>query len=331
MTRALTETDIALDAIRRYTHADNPSAYFAFNEGNSFFRLPDEPGLIVYRPVGRYLVQFGGPFAPVESCGRLMAGFVAFAAERGAEIVAVQVQGADAPAFLEQGFTVNQMGASYANELARFTLEGTRFMRLRNKISRALRTGLQIREVPYQDWQEQITELDTAWLTTKGEGAKPLEFLIGELGGEYQRLRRLFIAEREGRLIGYISYAPVHGTRPGWMHDLSRRVPDAPPGVMEAVNKAAVDVFRSEGVEWLHFGFTPFTSLNAPTFAGYSLAFHWFMTYLWEHGAHIYPAQTQYDYKEKWAPTLVLPEYIAFQGRASLPALVHVFRACNAV
>ncbi|MEU6578521.1 hypothetical protein [Streptomyces sp. NPDC046805] len=52
---------------------------------------------------------------------------------------------------------------------------------------------------------------------------------------------------------------------------------------------------------------------------------------MWEQGAHIYPARTQLDYKQKWAPDTVLPEYIAFQHGASLPALVHFFRACNAV
>ncbi|MDA5283048.1 DUF2156 domain-containing protein [Streptomyces sp. Isolate_45] len=337
MTGTILETDVALDAIRQYADAGNPSAYFAFSDGNSYFRLPDEPGIIVYRPVGRYLVQFGGPFAPFAPAGpdgpraRLLAGFTAFAAEQGREIVSVQLQGADADVYVDQGFTVNQMGASYVVDLETFTLAGTKFMQLRNKISRALRSGLEIREAPYEDWADQIAALDTAWLATKGEGVKPLEFLVGQTGGRYQPLRRLFAAVHDGRLIGYVSYAPVYGPRPGWMHDLSRRQPDSPPGVMEALNKAALDVFTAEGTRWLHFGFTPFTSLTAPQFPGHSPGFHWFMRHLWEHGAHIYPARTQLEYKQKWAPSVVLPEYIAFQHRASLPALVHVFRACNAV
>ncbi|THA22688.1 DUF2156 domain-containing protein [Streptomyces sp. A1277] len=337
MTGAILETDMALDAVRRYAEADNPSAYFAFNDGNSYFRLPDVPGLIVYRPVGGYLVQFGGPFAPFAPSGpagareRLLRGFVAYAESQGRRIVSVQVQSGDAQLFVDHGFTVNQMGASYAVDLADFTLAGTRFMQLRNKIKRALRAGLVVEEVPYAEWAERVEKLDTAWLTTKGEGVKPLEFLVGQTGGRHQALRRLFVARRDEELVGYVSYAPVYGSRAGWMHDLSRRVPDAPPGVMEAVNKAAIDVFREEKERWLHFGFTPFTSLTAPQFPGHSRAFHWFMEYLWEHGAHIYPARTQLDYKLKWAPQVVLPEYVAFQGPASLPALVHVFRACNAV
>ena len=325
------DTDIALEAIQRYAESDNPSAYFAFNEGNSYFRLPGEPGVIVYRPVGRSLVQFGGPFAPRRARGRMLAGFAAFARERGDTVVAVQLQGADADIYVGQGFTVNQMGASYAVDLADFTLAGTKFMQLRNKISRALRTGLEIAEAPYDEWATAVAAVDAAWLGTKGEGSKPLEFLVGQTGGPHQSLRRLFVAHRDGELIGYISYAPVYGSRPGWMHDLSRRLPQSPPGVMEAVNKAAIDAFRQEGVGWLHFGFTPFTSLDAPQFPGYSPGFQWFMEYLSEHGAHIYPARTQLEYKRKWAPSVVLPEYIAFQHGASLAALVSVFQACNAV
>ncbi|TCO62873.1 uncharacterized protein DUF2156 [Actinocrispum wychmicini] len=332
MTSAMTAENAAIEAIRCYTHADNPSGYFAFNMGNSFFQLPDEAGVIIYRTVGRYLVQFGGPFAPPAACARLLAGFVDFAADQRRRIVAVQLQSGDVSPYLRLGFSVNQMGASYAVELASFTLQGTRFMRLRNKISRALRSGLEIHEAAYADWVSAIAEVDKLWLNSKGETVKPLEFLVGQLGGPYQSLRRLFVAERDGELIGYISYAPVFGSRHGWMHDLSRRIPEAPPGVMEAVNKAAIDTFMAEGVPWLHFGFTPFTSLHAPAFPGSSPGFHWLMKYLWERGADIYPAQTQYDYKEKWAPNAVLPEYVAFQGgQASLPALVHVFRACNAV
>jgi lysylphosphatidylglycerol synthetase-like protein (DUF2156 family) len=331
MTQTLTLSDIALDAIQRYPDADNPSSFLAVNGGNSYLTLPDVPGVIVYRPAGRYLVQFGGPFAPREARPRLLRAFLNLAAEQDREVVGIQLQGADAPEYLDEGFTVNQIGASYALRLDTFSLAGTAFMQLRNKIARAIRSGLVISEVQLDPWLAAVQELNTGWLGTKGD-AKPLEFLVGQTGGPYQHLRRLFVAVNAGRLIGYISYSPVYGSRPGWMHDLSRRQPDSPPGVMEAINKAAIDAFRSEGAEWLHFGFTPYTSLSlAPRFPGHSHAFHWLMEELWTNGAHIYPAQTQYAYKQKWKQDVILPEYIAFQHGASIPALIHVYRAVNAI
>ncbi|MEU5880009.1 DUF2156 domain-containing protein [Spirillospora sp. NPDC047279] len=331
MTETLALPDLALDAIRRYPDADNPSSFLAVNEGNAHLRLPDTPGVIVYRPAGRYLVQFGGPFAPAEARPRLLRAFLDLAAEQRREIVAIQLQGADAAGYLDEGFTVNQIGGSYALRLDDFSLRGTAFMQLRNKIARAVRSGMTISEAPLDAWHDRMRTLDTAWLGSKG-GARPLEFLVGEYGGPYQHLRRLFVGVHGDQLTGYISYSPVYGSRPGWMHDLSRRRPDSPPGVMEAINKAAIETFQAEGAEWLHFGYTPFSGLSAEhELPGHSRAFQWFMKELWTNGGHIYPAQTQYAYKEKWKQDVVLPEYIAFQGEASIPALVHVFRACNAV
>jgi len=331
MTATLTSSDIALDAIQRYPDADNPSSFLAVNEGNSYLHLPDVPGVIVYRPTGRYLVQFAGPFAPKEARPRLLRAFLDLAAGQDREIVAIQLQAADAAEYLDEGFTVNQIGASYALRLDTFSLRGTACMQLRNKIARAVRSGLEISEVPLPAWHAAMKELDTGWLGAKG-GARPLDFLVGQYGGQYQHLRRLFVGVHGARLIGYISYSPVYGSRPGWMHDLSRRQPDAPPGVMEAINKAAIERFQAEGVPWLHFGYTPFSGLSpAVEFPGYNRGFQWFMEELWANGGHIYPAQTQYAYKQKWRQDVTLPEYIAFQHGASIPALVHVFRACNAV
>lgn len=326
------ESDIVLAALQDYTESDNPSAFLALNSGNRYFHAEGIPGVIVYREAGRYLVQFAGPFAAPGDRGKLLNAFVAFAAERDREVVAVQIQAADAPDYVAGGFTVNQMGASFAVDLTRFSLRGTAFMQLRNKISRAHRTGLVAREAPLADWYERMQALDAAWLGSKGAGAKPLEFLVGQYGDRHQSLRRLFVAAIGDRLMGYITYSPVYGAHQGWLHDLTRRQPEAPPGTMEAINRAAIDTFIAEGVHWLHFGFTPFTELERlPRFGDHSRAFHQFMRYLWQHGEAVYPAQTQLAYKQKWAPSHITGEYIGFQHGASIPALVAIFRACNAV
>jgi hypothetical protein len=184
------ETDLAVGDVQRYADAGNPSAYLAFSKGNRYFRTPGAPGVIIYRAAGRYLVQFAGPFAPLDAQAVLQRAFAEHAAEQGLEHVAVQVQHADTPAFLELGYSVNQMGSSYAVSLAEFTLAGTRFMQLRNKISRALRAGIEIHEAEYAPWADRIRSLDEAWLRSKGEGVGALEFLVGQTGGRETLLRR---------------------------------------------------------------------------------------------------------------------------------------------
>lgn len=319
-------------AISAYTGSANPSAFLALNEGNRYFTSPRATGMIVYRRSGRCLVQFGGPFAPEDDYARLLREFVAYARQRRLRLVGIQLQRADAVRYAQRGFTVNQIGASYAVDLADFSLRGSRFVRLRNKISRSLRSGLTVREVDAGEWAGAMRELDERWLAGKGKHSRPLEFLVGQHGGAAQRHRRLFAGLIDGELAGYISYSPVYGERAGWLHDLSRRRPDGPPGVAEAINNQAIEVFRGEGTRWLHFGFTPFTGLDRRCeVPGHSRAFRWLVGALWEHGEAVYPARSQLAYKEKWAPDTVTPEYIAFRGGASLRSFLHVFRAANAL
>ncbi|MDO0925265.1 DUF2156 domain-containing protein [Streptomyces sp. TG1A-8] len=334
MTATTTETltdNPVLDAIRTHTAAENPSSFLTLNSGNSTFTVPGADGVVVYRRTGRYAVQFGGPFAAEQDYGTLLDAFRQYVRDEGLTLVGVQLQRADAERYAGLGFTVNQVGASWAVSLPEFTLRGTKFMQLRNKISRAHRNGLQIREAHADEVQDAIAVIDKAWLGSKG-GAQQLEFLVGQIGGEAQAHRRLFVGTIDGAPVAYISYSPVYGSRAGWMHDLSRRIPEGSPGLMEAINAHAIEVFRAEGVQWLHFGFTPFTGLDAGyELDGHSPAFQWLMHALWAEGAALYPAQTQLSYKQKWAPDVVIPEYVAFDGpQASLPGFAHVFRACNA-
>lgn len=331
MTTTLPAQELILQAITNHTDGDNPSAFLAVNDGNSCFTSPGLDGVIVYRTAGRYLVQFGAPFAPAGTAPALLCDFLRFAADQDRTVVAIQLQRDETGPYVAQGFTVNQVGASYACDLAEFSLRGTAFMQLRNKISRAARAGLTVVESTVEQWCDAMRELDRTWLRSKGEEAHQLEFLVGQYGGAMQSHRRLFVGLIEGQLAGYISYSPVYGSRPGWMHDLSRRIPDKTPGVMEAINHAAIEQFRAEQVPWLHFGFTPFTSLDTECEVdGYSPGFAQFMRLLWAHGEAVYPAQTQLAYKQKWAPNLVLPEYVACHGPASVAGFAHVFRACAA-
>lgn len=326
---ALSAADVYA-AIEAY--GENPSSYLALNGGNQYFTAPGVPGLAVYRESGRYLIQFGGPFTVPEAYQELLDAFLAFAAERHRKVLAVQLQREDVEAYSARGFKINQMGASYAVDLAKFTLRGGKFMQLRNKISRAKRAGLVVQEVAPDAEEAALQAIDARWLRSKGRLAKPLRFLVGEHGAAVAGRRRLFVGRMDGEVVAYITYVPVPGTRSGWMHDLSRRLPEVPPGVMEAINSTAIERFQQEGAGWLHFGFTPFTSLDpeldppsASPFAAKIVRF------LAAHGKHVYPAATQLAYKEKWAPHLITPEYLAFQRRPSLAGIWQLMRVTNSV
>lgn len=319
----------ALTAVQKY--AENPSAFLALNAGNKVF-IGDAGELVAYREAGRFLIQFGGVFGPRNRQAAVLREFRQHARDRRRRIVGIQLQRADAELYAAEGFTLNQVGSSYSVRLAEFTLRGSRFMKLRNKISRARRGGLEVREVAFTEHRGSVERIDSAWLRGKGRHVKEIEFLVGEIGGPVQRLRRLFLGSLDGVPAAYISYSPAYGSRSGWLHDLSRRLPDSPPGVMEAINATALDAFSREGSEWLHFGFTPFTGLDASHEVSPSSALTGrFLRLLAEKGESVYPAASQLAYKEKWGPQLVLPEYLAFEGGASLRAVWHILRVTKSV
>lgn len=313
-------------------HTDNPSAFLALNRDKTCFTTPGVDGFVAYRRVGWYWVQFGGPFAPEPDRARLLADFLAAARAARRRVVAVQVPREDADLYAGHRFSVNQLGASYALELDGWSLGGKRFVRLRNKISRAKRAGLTIEEIDPVAHAETLAAIDAQWLRGKGRRAHELAFTIGEIGGPLQPWRRLFLGTVDGTPIGYISYAPVFGARSGWLHDLSRRRPDAPPGVMEAVNLHAIERFRESGCAWLHFGFTPFTGLSDDHLhPSASRPATRMLRAAERRGGLFYPAATQLEYKLKWQPTATIPEYVAFRGRVAPGGILAFLRATKAI
>lgn len=320
-------------------HADNHSAFLTLNQGTEHFETPGVDGFVAYRRAGRVRVQFGGPVAATGDRGRLLGAFLADTRAARAQAIAVQLTPGDVDTFAGHGYRVNQLGSSYALDLARQTLAGKPFVQLRNKISRARRAGVVVGQVGLDrpmtgELAAQLAELDRQWLGAKG--THELQFMIGERSGPADRYRRLLVAQRDGELLGYISYSPVYGPRPGWLHDLTRRRPDAPPGVMELIVTETIDRLRRDagpdGPGWLHFGFTPFVGLDpAHAPAGGSPTVDRAVRLVARHGDKLYPAADQVAYKLKWQPHLIEPDYLAFHGRVRPAAIWRLLRLTRVI
>ena len=313
--------------------AENPSAFLALNDETCHFTVDGIDGVIAYRFAGRRtIVQFGGAFADQADQAPLLAAFLDFARAQRRKVAAVQLMRQDAELYATYGFTVNQLGADYARELAGFNLRGKKHMQLRNKVSRARRAGVSVIEADIDQLGPQLDEIDRIWLRSKGRRVKELKLMVGQRGGPAQPSRRLFAAlDEAGMVLAYVSFSPVYGARSGWLHDLSRRRPDAPPGVLELIVVTAIETFLAEQASHLHFGFTPFTSLSPEhEVEGASRVAARILRFLATHGSALYPAAKQLAYKEKWGLDLVQPEYIAFQGGLSLRRVWSLLRVTNA-
>jgi len=318
--------------------SQHPSAYLALNQGTEAFRVPGEPGFVAYRERGGWWFQLGSVFAPPECQGELLQAFRRAARTRRKRVCALQLRPDDVALYRSAGFRLNQLGTSYALELSGFTTRGSQFVRLRNKVNRARKAGVEVVELGVDAprtpdaWRE-LETVTKKWLIAKGKNARLLEFMIGEPGQPTETDRRVFVARQGGEPVGFVSYVPSYGATPGYLHDLSRRVASAPPGVMELLNVTAIQRVRDEGAPVLHFGLTPLAGLSPETdgLPGRSRLVSWSMRFLARHGDAIYPARSQARYKEKWGPGIVTPEYFAFEGRYRLSCLWRLLQLTRTV
>ncbi|MEW2292337.1 DUF2156 domain-containing protein [Streptomyces sp. NPDC006743] len=331
------DDDEAYAMLRR--HAGHSSAFLALNAGNRRFRTPGVDGFVPYREGGRrHLFALGGPICAAGDRDRLLAALLERARSEGRRVTAVQLPRPAAELHARHGFTVNQFGASFSIHLDGYGLGGQRMVKVRNMVNRARREGVTVTEVTAGERtaprvRADLDAVDRAWLRDKGRHVKELDFLIGERGGPGAPHRRLFTARHAGRTVAYVSYSPVFGDRSGWLYDLTRRLPDAPPGTVEMVFATALRRFQDEDCAWLHLGFTPFVQLrpDACAFGPTSGALRRCLELLAAKGQAIYPAATQESFKLKWRPQLIEPEYLAFQGRVTPGAVWRLMRLTKAV
>ena len=319
-------------------HADHSSAFLVLNDGTEHYLSDDRTGLVAYRRRGRrHLVQLCGPITPPQHRRRLLVEFLDWSHRQGRRVTAVQLTRSEAEIYAAHGFVVNQLGASYSIDLMGYALRGRRFVKTRNMINHARRRGVTVQEIaPTHPGRAEVDadldSIDRSWLRTKGRHVKELTFMVGERGGRGRNLRRLFVARHQGAVVAYVTFSPVFGSRPGWLYDLTRRSPDAPPGTIEAIFHEAATRMQQESVPWLHLGLTPFAGLDTRNdLPQASRTARRVIEAIGAHGPKLYPARSQQAFKLKWGPTLIEPEYLAFEGGLRPGALWQLLRITNTV
>jgi lysylphosphatidylglycerol synthetase-like protein (DUF2156 family) len=333
----LAETGSCLEILRR--HAQNPSSFLALNDGNSFFCSDGIDGMVAYRAIGkRYWAQFAGPCSSPADQARLWQQFLLAAKSCGRRVVGVQLLDSEARLAANSGFAVNQFGASYSIDLSDFTLRGKKFVKTRNMITRSRREGVTVAEVgvdlPSDGWVEaELAKIDRVWLRDKGWHVRELQFLVGQRGGRVQASRRVFVARWRGQIAGYVSYSPVFGKHAGWLYDLTRRRPDAPPGVIEHIFAEAAQRLAADDASWVHLGLTPFVGLDTAhqLDGAHSPILDKLLRWVGTDAAWLYPSAGQVAFKLKWRPQLVTPEYIAVPDTPRLRDALCLARATNAL
>ncbi len=306
--------------VERY--GDQPSSSLVLCTDKQYFSSAQTEGIVAYNTYGNYIFQYGNVIAPNNQKAALLLNFREFARQQGKRICAVQIGAQDVPFYTDEGFKVNQFGCTYSLDLNEFQVSGAVYRNIRNKIRRAERQGVDVAEIGVdlprsETLLAELNDLTSSWLHLKGRRKKLMKFMVGELEVDDNTPQRIFVSLIKGRIVGFITYLPTYGKLTGYLHDLSRRGPDGPPGIMELTNFTALSRFQSEGIRYLHFGVAPCVGIDShwDNSQTRSSALAWALSTIANHGQIIYRAKSQAKYKMKWRPQIVEPEFVAFEGR----------------
>ena len=127
---------------------------------------------------------------------------------------------------------------------------------LRAQLNRSRNTGVTVAEWPTEKatGSESLAECLHAWLDSKG--LPPLHFLVEPDTLNRLKHRRVFVAEHNGRVVGFVTLSPVV-TRNGWLFEQFPHRPKAPNGTVELMIDAAMRALAEDGCEYATLGLSP--------------------------------------------------------------------------
>jgi lysylphosphatidylglycerol synthetase-like protein (DUF2156 family) len=277
-------------------------SYSSLQEGMEYF-IDDGVGYIAFSTLRHPLLSrngrrfiLGDPIAPASEYGRILADFLS----DGRDAIFYQISREFAEVLSrERSLKVNEMGVEWDIDLASFSTKGKDKAQLRHWINKAQKENVEVSECQMADAPiDTLRTLSDEWLKRKGGEAK---FITRPVVFENEPGVRLFLARREGRIIGMTIFDPLHrdGKLFGYYHNMSRVEADAPHGTTDLMNVRAMELFKSEGVPLVSLGMSPFCELEDKDFKS-SRAVRALFRFMYEHCGHIYPAKGNYFHKSRY-------------------------------
>lgn len=192
---------------------------------------------------------------------------------------------------------------------------------LRAQRNRAANKGVAVREWPADRVRNhpELRRVLGEWLGTRG--LPPLHFLVEPETLGYPEGRRVFVAEREGVPVGFVTLCPAPA-RNAWLTEQFVRGRGAPNGTIELALLAAVEAIARDGAAMVTMGIVPLAGdperFGAENPAWLRLLSRWAKA----HGRRFYDFDGLEWFKEKFHPEAWEPVYaISKESRFSVRTL----------
>lgn len=284
-----------------YRYGSQAHSFFAFAPENLRHLALGGEGVVPYRLIGNVAVVLGDPLCAPHSCKRVMQDFLDLCRREDWLVAIFQARPAYLPLYRSLGLRAFKIGEEAILNPQTFTLAGSAMANVRTSCRRAERDGISIswyEGLPPASILNQLRAVSSSWLERKaGKGATEMGFSLGRLDEMAEAAARAdAIAERQaaqrgvpaaltprfvtgvatqsdGRVCAFVTFTPIYGvqTTPpldsgnkgqGWALDLMRKLPDAPPGVIELILVRAIERFQKCGAEVVSLGAVALADMN---------------------------------------------------------------------
>jgi phosphatidylglycerol lysyltransferase len=198
---------------------------------------------------------------------------------------------------------------------------------MRAQLNRAKNKGVTISEFTPGEAQadKRLSDCLHQWLATKG--LPPLHFLVEPETLKRLEYRRIFVAEREGEVIGFVTLSPV-SQRQGWLFEQFPHRRGAPNGTVELMIDAAMRAIASDGCEYATLGLAPLSQRASVEPFRNPLWLNIFLAWLRKHGQRFYNFDGLDAFKAKLRPARWEPVFaITNEQRVSLISLYAIASA----
>lgn len=281
----------------------NATAYQIINPGIELWFSAGNDAVVGYVIWGRYAVVAGAPVSAPERLGDVMWEFESWA---GANNLKVCYFGAgrrlEAIARENPSYSMISLGAQPDWDPHEWPGIVASRESLRAQLNRAKNKGVTISEWPAsratdnKDLRRCLRE----WLSTRG--LPPLHFLVEPETLNRLDDRKVFVAEQENRVVGFLVLSPVPA-RNGWLVEQIIRGTRAPNGTSELLLDTAMRESAKAGADYLTLGLSPLSENSRFDWTAVPRWLRLLLTWLRVHGKRFYNFEGLDQFKAKFQPS----------------------------
>lgn len=197
------------------------------------------------------------------------------------------------------GFYGTQMGVETWIDIQKFNLNGKNKSQIRHWRNTALKSGVQIKEIDYDQAKKELKIIENLWRNNQ-INPKRFRFLLKDLYEFNSKEQRYFIGEIDGKTKAIGEFDPLYKDNKiqGYYFDINRRDPDSPNGTADLIILEGLKKFKNENKTDLTLGMAPLTS---PIQINYQNKIaHNLFKIIRKYGNSIYPFNGVEQHKKKY-------------------------------